>query len=304
VRDVQDGPTVTISAPRPHLRVPHLLWRESRPVVQVVFALRFWVAAAITARHPGSIDVQVLFMGLCCTALSMATYIANGVYDLTEDTANSKARPLARGELSPVVARRAAVTLTAFGLACAAATGSAVLVLIAVTTIGLGWGYSTGAAPMKRSAVGTCVVAVAGGASAYAAGALATGDPVSSGHVVAFGLLSLWMAVGAASKDLGDAVGDRLAGRRTLPVVLGSSRARRAIAAGSLVLGAVAAVAAVSLPAEAAPLAILTAGGLWVAWSCLHTAPAEDGAASRRPYRAFMVTQYAANAALLVHFLA
>jgi 4-hydroxybenzoate polyprenyltransferase/chlorophyll synthase len=269
----------------------------------VVFALRFWVAVVATARDLTSLGAEVLLMGLCCTALTMATYLANGVYDLTEDVANSSTRPLARGELSHRVARRAALALTVSGLLLAAATGSTALLLIAVVTTALGWGYSAGVAPLKCSAIGTCLVAVAGGASAYAAGALSTGDPVAPGIVVVFVLLSLWMAVGGASKDLGDAVGDRLAGRRTLPVVLGDCRARRTIAAVALFLGLLAAVGAWHRPGTAAPLAVLVVGSLWVAASCLRSRQGAARAARRRPYQAFMLTQYAANAALLVHSL-
>nr|BFE70725.1 hypothetical protein GCM10020092_040260 [Actinoplanes digitatis] len=49
--------------------------------------------------------------------------------------------------------------------------------------------------------------------------------------------MALWMAVGGVTKDLSDVRGDRLAGRRTLPILLGERRARRVMA---LVAGAVA----------------------------------------------------------------
>jgi 4-hydroxybenzoate polyprenyltransferase len=201
------------------------------------------------------------------------------------------------------VALSTARVLTVVGLALAVFTGRLPLVLIAVVTVIIGWGYSAGPVPLKRSAVGTFVVSTAGGGLTYAAGAFATGDPVSTGYLVVFVLLSAWMGVAGASKDLGDALGDRLGGRNTLPVMLGERRARLAIATGSQLIGAAAALTAAHWPATAAPAAVLVVGALCVGVLCLRGSEQPGRDAQRRPYRAFMVTQYVANLALLIHSL-
>src|SRR5690606_17643738 len=67
--------------------------------------------------------------------------------------------------------------------------------------------------------------------------------------------LSLWMGVAGTTKDLGDVVGDRATGRRTLPVLLGDARARLTTSAATVALAAGSAVAVWRLAPALLPVA-------------------------------------------------
>jgi 4-hydroxybenzoate polyprenyltransferase/chlorophyll synthase len=161
-----------------------------------------------------------------------------------------------------------------------------------------------GPRPLKCSVAGTAVASAGGGLLSYLAGAAAAGGAPAPAHLGVFVLLALFMAVAGAAKDLGDRAGDQAAGRRTLPVVAGHHAATRVIAGGCLLLGAAAVAVGWAAPRVLAPALALCVGGLVVAVLALRTPEDAPRARQRRPYRAFMVTQYTVNPALLVSVLA
>ncbi|MER5204532.1 UbiA family prenyltransferase [Streptomyces sp. NPDC002825] len=286
------------------LRCARLSLVEARPVVQIVFLLRFTVGAAFSSGDLA--DAPRLVAGVLVWWLAVvAAYLVNGVLDVKEDRANGSVRPIARGDLP----ERTAAMLTVV-----AAAGSLLLSLwvpgltlwVAVFLL-LGWLYSAPPFPAKRWS-STCAVVVFGlGWTSFASGAVAVeGEPGLSGLVFAT-VMSAWMAlVGAVVKDLGDVEGDAVGGRRTVAVRHGAARARAVAVAGALLVGAGGVAAAlVWAPltlAGAVPLAI---GAVCMVVQIVRTARAadRDRKTRRSAYRVFMRTQFAANVAMLLVLL-
>jgi 4-hydroxybenzoate polyprenyltransferase len=279
-----------------------LAWREARPVVQIIFLLRFAAGAAlgVASRTHGAVDRRALLVAaLGWLATTWAVYLLNGVADVVEDRANGQARPIARGDLS----RRSAVaivwTLSATGLVFAA-TVSATQVLLVASMLGVGWAYSLGPWPLKANLAGFFAAVTALGMLTYLAGWSAAGGGRLTEPVVFFGLMmSLWMGLGGSTKDLADAKGDRLAGRKTLPVLLGDRRARAVMAVAASSVGwtfvFLCAIRAIGvLPAAV----VVFAGSAALSVTVLTSLSRGARSAQRRPYRVFMVTQYCAHIAL------
>ncbi|GAA3061055.1 UbiA family prenyltransferase [Streptomyces roseofulvus] len=275
---------------------------EARPVVQLVFLTRFLLGALCAAIAGGARPApQDVLAGAASLSLAvLATYLLNGVMDIAEDRGNGSRRPIARGDLpartgAKVAAGSAVVSLLLAASVPGLAAPVAVLLL-------LGWAYSMPPFTAKRRTWAGAVVVTVAGLAAYLAGAVAVHGSLAGGPLALCGVLALWMgAVGAVSKDLSDVRGDALAGRVTFAVVRGERAARRLVAVAAPVLGAAGlAVAALSDPVVFAGAVPLAAGSGWVAWRCLRPRPDR----ARAPYRAFMVTQYAANAGLAAGLLA
>ncbi|MFF1447335.1 UbiA prenyltransferase family protein [Streptomyces sp. NPDC058274] len=274
---------------------------EARPVVQIVFLMRFGVGAAFSAQK--TVDAPQLAAGVLAWWLAVVTaYLVNGVLDVKEDRANGSTRPIARGDLP----ERTAAFLTA-----AAAAGSLLLSLfvpgltvwVALFLL-LGWLYSTPPFPAKRWS-STCAVTVFGlGWTSFASGATSVGGELSPAGLVFAAAMSAWMAlVGAVVKDLGDVEGDAVGGRRTVAVRYGAGRARAVAVAGSLFVGVGAVLAALTwAPLTLAGTVPLTFGAVCVVAQIVRTARVADGdkRTRRSAYRVFMRTQYAANIIMML----
>lgn len=273
---------------------------ESRPPVQVVFLLRLVSFAAAAGGLSGLAGAAPAAGILGWLLLSIAVYVLNGISDVEGDRANESRRPIAGGRLPVDVALHATAVLALAGLSlCALCSGR--LVLVGLAALLLGWRYSAGRVPLKATTAGIALTAGGGVLLCYAAGAIIVGG-IAGPATGAFGLAeATWLGLSAATKDFSDVEGDRLAGRRTWPIVLGDRRARQLVAACSAALGLVFAVLAV-LGHGAVPVASVTAGvgGLALAAATLRCPATGDRATRRRPYRILMVTQYAVNAALLL----
>lgn len=288
-------------SPRPAFpTLVRMIVTESRPPVQLVFLLRLVSFAAAAGGLSGLVGAAPAAGVLGWLALSVAVYVLNGISDVDGDRANDSRRPIAGGRLPVDVALRATAVLALAGLSlCALCSGR--LVLVGMAALILGWRYSAGRVPLKATTAGIALTAGGGVLLCYAAGAILAGgvaDPATG----AFGLAeATWLGLSAATKDFSDVEGDRLAGRRTWPIVLGDRRARQLVAACSAALGIVFAVLAV-LGHGAVPVAAVTAGvgGIALAVATLRCPPTGDRATRRRPYRILMITQYAVNAALLL----
>jgi 4-hydroxybenzoate polyprenyltransferase len=268
------------------------LWEEARPVVQLVFLLRFltgmsFSTAATRGRlEPGSLAAAAGWLGVV-----LAVYLLNGVSDVPGDRVNGSSRPLASGRLGVWTAKIATVVAGVSGMAACWSVAPRCGAL-AAAMLALGAVYSVGPWPAKNSPAGAALVCAGGGLLTFVAGATAAGGGLRNPEWVVAGLLSLWMGVAGGTKDFDDAQGDALAGRRTLPVRLGDHRARVVVAGGVLLLAAAAAGAAVHFAVGeadvAAPAAVLAVGGAAVAFRTLRPVRRRDA------YRLFMVTQWIA----------
>ncbi len=279
-----------------------LAWREARPVVQAIFLLRFAAGAALgtAAGAHGTVNGSALLTAaLGWVATTWAVYLLNGVADVVEDRANGKARPIARGELSRRSATAIVWALSVAGLGFAA-TVSATQVLLTASMLGIGWAYSLGPWPLKANLAGFVAAVTALGLLTYLAGWSAAGGGRLTAPVILFGLMmSLWMGLGGSTKDLADAEGDRLAGRKTLPVLLGDRGARAVMAIAASSVGwtfvVLCAIRAVGILPSAA---VVFAGSAVLSGTVLTSLSRGSRSAERRPYRVFMVTQYCAHLAL------
>jgi 4-hydroxybenzoate polyprenyltransferase len=278
-----------------HIRTVGLAWREARPVVQVIFQVRFGVAALLAAASvPGEIHSGRLAAGaaawLCAT---WHVYLLNGLSDRTEDRRNGSARPLASGRLDDRDVRTTLSVLAVTALVLGALAGWRVA-LLAGLMMALGAAYSTGPYPLKRCVPGAIAVITAGGLATYLAGwcAAGGGTPGPSLLVVG-GAMSLWMGLAGMTKDLSDVSGDRIAGRRTLPIILGARRARLLIATWTVGLAGVALVTADRTGMPVLFPVVLAIGANAVAAALLAARR------PRKPYGCFMVTQYGAHLAVV-----
>jgi len=280
------------------LRLPRDLLREARPAVQAVFTLRVVVAATAAVGPTGLLRLRTMVLISSWLALTLAVYVFNGVTDVAADRCNRSSRPLATGSLAPRTAAFAACAMATAGvLGCALADSLALIP--AGLFLALGWAYSAGPR-FKAHPCGFAIVIGLGAALAYSAGW--TLHPIRLASLAAEAAIATWVGMCCAAKDFSDIDGDRHDGRRTWPVVLGPDRA--ALVVGVAAMGtAVAALAfAVGAP-TVLPAAVVLLLGSTVLVSRLRSCVrnAHDGRDSgRRPYRAFLATQYAANVSVFV----
>jgi 4-hydroxybenzoate polyprenyltransferase len=231
----------------------------------------------------------------------LAVYLFNGVMDVSEDRVNHSGRPIARGSLDPRTALGVTLCAAALALAGSALLGGQFAWTVPAILV-LGYLYSGPPFCLKARIFGTSMVASLGGMLTYYSGYLGNGGHLADATLPVFAVaMSLWMGlVGGLSKDFSDAAGDAAAGRRTAVVSYGPTRARIAVAVIAVALGATfLGVAAAGVPALLIPAAATALGATWVAVLSLAGRTTGDRQVLRRPYRAFMVTQYAVHVLLL-----
>lgn len=278
-------------------RLIRLAWLEARPVVQLMFQLRFATGAAIAGGL--TMSRSLLLGALAWLCASWHIYLLNGLCDQVEDRRNGSGRPLADGRLPVAAARRIAWALAALALVVAVAVSPLFCVLV-VVFLALGFVYSAGPRPQKAVVWGFVAVVTGGGLTTYVAGWVAGGGRLSPELVVVAITMSLWMALAGTTKDLSDVEGDRLAGRRTLPVLFGDRIARRIMALLTLgVAGWALASALWWAPELLAAVVVLASGAVTVAVSVLQAPSTTDRRRQRRPYRLFMLSQLATHVVVL-----
>jgi 4-hydroxybenzoate polyprenyltransferase len=258
-----------------------------------VFLLRA-LAGSDLIGHPGARRAAAVTGWLLITA---AIYIFNGITDRTADAVNRSRRPIARGVLSPRAALSWCLGLSVAGLALCGAASTAGLVF-AVVMLMLGWAYSAGPA-LKNEAVGFAGVIGLGAGLTYSAGWAARGN-FSRSEAAFVIAVAVWVALCCAAKDFSDLDGDRRAGRRTWPVVLGPPAAARLLALLAA-CGAAAVVVTSRLAGIALlPAIVISAGSVLLGASAIRRADAPERSHRRRPYRVFMITQYLTNSVVII----
>lgn len=202
---------------------------ESRPGVQAIFAVRYVVGAGAGAGNRSHLVLARGFEGAAAwLAATMFIYLLNGLSDVAGDRVNGSSRPLARGALD-VRAAAAWCGLLAVGSGFLAERVGLWFEVLDLVMLSLGLAYSLGPLAAKNSAWSASVVIGIGGLATYVAGMLAADGRVTLRGMAIAGVMAAWMAAAGNTKDFGDLDGDRAAGRRTLPVLLGRRRATRVI---------------------------------------------------------------------------
>lgn len=284
-------------------RYTRLCLVEARPAVLVICLFRF-LAGGLLADRRGPTDVAGVAAGAAgWLAATFAIYVYNGVTDREEDVANGSRRPIASGALPVRPAALAAGIATAAAL-IGGAFQSMTQLLALVVYLAVGYAYSGAPFRIKRSYAMVPPSLAVLGLATYFAGASAAGHRPGRDLVVFAGANALWMAaVGGVAKDMSDVRGDRLAGRRSWPVVLGFGRTRVVLAAAATTVAAGFGVATLHYAAGLGGCAVVMSVGA-VAISAACRAIREDASrpVRRLPYRAFMWTQHACHLFLLATF--
>jgi 4-hydroxybenzoate polyprenyltransferase len=299
--EITDRLLVSKTQPNLTLRYALLSLSEARPIVQVVFVLRYVVGAAFTAHQHLPNPFQLVAGTLAWWLAVVAAYLINGVLDIKEDRANGSSRPIARGDLP----ERAAIFITA-GAALGALTLAQFVPGLSVWVVAfllLGWAYSAPPFPAKRWS-SLCAVVVFGLAwTSFAGGAATVGGELNTAGLVFATVMSAWVAlVGSVVKDLSDADGDATGGRRTVAVRYGAWLARALGATGALVVGASAVLAALLWsPSTLVAMIPVAVGAVCVVAQIVRTARIKDAdkRTRRSAYRAYMNTQYVAIIVML-----
>jgi 4-hydroxybenzoate polyprenyltransferase len=293
------------------VEILRLAFEEARPAVLGIFALRYAsaVALALTAEGTPHIAQAVvrasagLFVWTCAVGF---VYLLNGTSDVTEDRINGSQRPIARGDLPIAHARVVLASLSAAALGVGVLCGARIFVAAAALIV-LGYLYSGAPFRLKRHPSAAAAILILAGLLTYVAGWTDVTAARPDAAVAALAVvMALWMGlVGAVAKDFADVTGDAAAGCK-----LGLDRrcdiARRTrCAMAALALGAFALVGGLAeWPALRWAGIALAAGALVVVHQCIVTVDAPARGTLRRPYRAFMVTQYGVHLSAVVGILA
>lgn len=282
-----------------------LAFVEARPVVQVIFLIRFCAAALLAAPDLGPARLpRLLAMATAWFATTWVIYLINGIADVAADRLNGSRRPIAQGLLPINAATRIAAALVIVALALAALVSPLALVVV-VLMLAVGWFYSFGRWPAKNHMPAFVVSAILLGLLTYSAGAIAIGATRISGALAVFAIaLSLWMGLGGWTKDLSDTEGDALTGRRTLPVILGDRLARTVMSASASIVGWGFVVSCAVWQRWLLPeAAVLCIGSAILSVVALASGTSTHRAVNRRPYRIFMITQYLTHAVLVLSII-
>jgi 4-hydroxybenzoate polyprenyltransferase/chlorophyll synthase len=270
-----------------------------------MFQLRFWAAALLAIGHSGQWLAGQLFLGAAGWLCAIwHVYLLNGVHDQTEDRRNGSARPLAAMQLPVSAARGIAQWLLVVSLVAGFATtwwqGALTAVMLA-----LGWLYSAAPRPQKAVVPGAMAVITLGGAVTYLAGWCAAGGGAPTLELVVLAVsMSLWMGLVGLTKDLSDVPGDRVAGRRTLPILVGDGCARRVLAVHALGVGALGLILAWYCAPRLVPAAaVLMCGAAVLAAAVLSRFSRGSRGRRRQPYRIFGITQYTMHLVALTCWL-
>ena len=172
----------------------------------------------------------LIFAAVAAIGFAAAGNAINDIWDIAADRVNRgpAERPLAAGRVSRGTAELCVVGGTLVGLAGAAlVSGAALIVGLAALVV------MTAYSPIlkRRGLVGNVAVALVAGLPLIY-GALAVGAPAQG--IVPWTLAAWIHLVREIVKDVEDEAGDRVLGRRTLPIVIGARGATLVAAAVAL----------------------------------------------------------------------
>jgi 4-hydroxybenzoate polyprenyltransferase len=274
---------------------------EARPTVQGIFLLRFLAGASFAGPlFTEGINFPLWVGAVFWICATLSVYILNGVMDVEEDRINNSSRPIASGKLS--VAQAAGVTggLAALSVIGSFALGST-MVWSVIVLLALGWFYSGPPFYVKRSATGWAILGLVTALITYYAGYTSNGGEGGGPSLAVFAVvMGLWLGIVSQTKDLSDIEGDKQAGRRSGPVVWGEDVARLVFSGTALSLGGGYILAAtLFVPSLLVPAFVLAAGAVILAVITLGPWSRGDKSRRRRSYKAFMLTQYGANGAII-----
>ncbi len=283
-------------------RVLYRCFLEARPAVLGIFLLRFLAGASFAGPlFAGGVNFPLWAGAALCVCVTLSVYILNGIMDLEEDRINASSRPVASGKLKVTQAAGVAGGLAVLSVVGSFAVGST-MVWSVVVALALGWLYSGPPFYLKRQPTGWAILGIIAALITYNAGYASNGGGGDVRSLLIFAtVMALWLGIVSQMKDLSDIEGDKQAGRRSGPVLWGENVARLVFSGAALSLGGgYILAAALFAPTLLIPAFVLASGAVVVAVVALGPWSKGDKSRRRRPYRAFMLTQYGANLAVVV----
>lgn len=300
-----DTPSPPFWKPRGLAELARLVFWEARPIVQGIFLLRLLTGASLSgSAHPLGFGVEsvapLVVLAASWTCVTSAAYIYNGVQDVEEDRENGSERPIACGKLSVRQAMVMIGGLGALGLLGGILVHRELVWALAAIAI-MGWLYSGPPLHLKRWPVALAVMAAISAILTYYAGYSASGGgEVGMPFFIFSGGMALWMGLVGQSKDFSDVPGDEKAGRKSLPIVWGENAARLTVSGIALILGLGFLSSSFFLAEGLLPAAAAVCIGACI-FATFSIGPWGRGSRNRcrRPYKAFMITQYTAHAVII-----
>jgi len=162
--------------------------------------------------------------------IAVGMYVLNDLIDADIDRVNSKNRPIPSGLVSKTQAWTFIILTNTLAVGISQVTFNLVtsILLAPMILIGILYSLPKKTALMNRFLVKNIAIALfymlcamLGFTSSYSID-LAIKDPIVAIHVMA--MSGIMIFVGSTVNDLGDIKGDKGAGRRTIPIVLGGSK--------------------------------------------------------------------------------
>jgi 4-hydroxybenzoate polyprenyltransferase len=273
-----------------------LLIKESRPIVLLLAGIRF--AAGVLLSEGPLPGPEPVLAGLAWLLVTAGIYLTNASADIVADTINRKQRPLAQGMLTKRQVDLAAVFSFAGATLLGLYIGPAFLAVLSFMGF-IGVYYSVGPRPGKNHFLSAGAIVAVGIGLPYIGGSLAANGDVQPSSMAAAILFGCWAAGASISKDFADVSGDKADGRKTLPVVLGPKAASWIAATSSVAIAVAVPHIALKSP-QLGGLWVLPFGSLVFAVACVVLAISRDAVSAGTPYRVFMMTQLAANGALII----
>lgn len=160
------------------------------------------------------------------TLVWSATAMLNDCYDVEIDRVSNPSRAIVSGVLRREEVIRVAALLYVLALIIVFTLGDAISKAIIALAVVLGVQYSAPPLRLRRSGVAAMLVIGCGVALAFLGGSLSQYRISSEALEIAF-LFGFFAFNAALLKDFKDVEGDRRAGVKTLPVILGHKRASR-----------------------------------------------------------------------------
>jgi 4-hydroxybenzoate polyprenyltransferase len=184
--------------------------------------------AAFSGSYLLAIALTTLPLPLASLLVTAGTYILNDLIDMDLDRANGKNRPLPSNRISKKQALAFVTISFTIAIALATITLSIVSLVIVTLMIAIGVAYSSPrTALMKRFVIKTISIAVfymlcaSLGMFSFYNIELAIERPALVASILL--TLALMVFISSTLNDMGDIKGDKAAGRRTIPIVLGKN---------------------------------------------------------------------------------
>jgi geranylgeranylglycerol-phosphate geranylgeranyltransferase len=191
-----------------------------------IFCIPEGIPAVASQADPLVLVLRTASLPLASFMIIVGMYVLNDLVDVDLDRANHKKRPIPEGR---VTKRQVWVFIgltNAFGISLAAFTLNPVSALIALAIAAIGTMYSAPKVSLKdRFVIKTLAIAIAMALCALLGATftfdreLAGGNSFLPAYIAL--MLGIMIFITSPFNDMGDIAGDRAAGRRAIPIVIG-----------------------------------------------------------------------------------